>query len=77
MSTRFTVRLNGGPLEGTRVFNDEDFLWPPPDRFPDPDGEGEYRITNYSELGPTDPERDHLIRGAEYEWFPWRSEEVS
>lgn len=78
MTTRFCVRFNGGPWPGDRVFYDdeEDGLWPPAERvfFVG----GEYVRIGYSHLGPTDPEKDFVIRGAEYDWvpeegFPWPS----
>lgn len=67
-STKFCIRLNGGPYPGTRVFDDRTRTWPPPERLDGPFGS--YVRTGCSEMGPTDPIHDHVIRGAEYEWEP-------
>ena len=70
MSTKFCVRLNGGPYPGVRLFGDDERAWPPDEVLYDEYRRGEYRRVSYSALAATDP-KHHIIRGAEYVWHAY------
>ena len=72
MSESIMVRMNGGPVPGTRIVSIDVLEWPPPEGISVSPSEqpGSYRLRNYSQLPPqTDPE-SRLMRGAEYDWTP-------
>lgn len=62
------ARFIGGPHAGDKM---TDLPWPLPDFIDLPLEHGSYKKTNESQI--TDEQAatmSHVIRGAEYEWFP-------
>lgn len=66
---RFLVKFVGGPYHGDRITDETKISWPLPDSITIIEYNGTYRKISESDLPPQPGNENHVVRGAQYEWY--------